>query len=664
MGQYKSMGFSHYQDPKKVDDRLVCQYESLYKVFDKIRTHQTLRYEYVILDEAHSILKNMVSKTNGKFQKQNAETLDVLLKMATKVILMDADNNYDFSVAEYCNSIFVQSEMEHFKYTYQPLKRTIVYTDQTNFTKTLNDDIQNGRNVMVCFKTCQRLQAWYNTNVDNEYYINENNEKIQMKFGVKHQIRTFTSDTDEKEMKIFENINELPAQNLFLAFTSKVLVGSDILQPFHRLYLDAVGFQGPTPRQMLQMLGRGRVCLTGEIYVNMKHPKKMNAIKQLDYDDLYRSEFRQLELQKEYRSNYHDDILKAYDLHWNPCIKKIEWTPKPVLKIFAHNTVERSKEFSMEFHRLIKVKGFDVKFDFHHVDNKADAEISFCYNESLTELRNRKLMTMNDALDIVKQMSIGQIEAHCTLINFDQKDISKNEQIINDVLFVCRMYPEWYHNLTTELVKYSIDRKSTLYAARSYFYDEDKLRDYTHDLVKMKYSSMPELCKLQSAYINRLSRLCHLLGFGPLGLKSTEKVPESVLIENLDKYIYEFSKLKSERGVVRCRGGKNIALLRSELKQMGILLHTERVRQEHTRHTMFMLKKESAIETLLPHIRSSKSYVDTHGYFNKATNSLHPAININAGGVVWTPQEPAQIDTNIDDDIILGQPKTIQTKSN
>ena len=603
-GDLSELGFRHYRDDLSVSGkgRVIFQYESIHKLLDDLLAG-SLRYDYVILDESHSILKNIVSETNKNNLKASAETIKLILQMSKKVLCLDADNGYDATVPEYLGSIFDSADIEHLHYTHQGLKRKVVYTDEHTWRSTLLDDMANNRNAMVCFKSCKKLMAWYNTVIDDEFYINEAGEKVEVKLGVKFAVKSFSSESKDSDMEIFENINDLPPTGLFLAFTSKVLVGADILIPFHRLYLDANGYRGPTPRQMIQMLGRGRVCTTGEILVTMPRPKKTSeAKKKLDYTTLYQSQFKELVNRRQTRESYVQTVLDSFKRKWNGTA--IVWTPDPILKIYAHQEVERSREFSVEFHSMVASKGYDMEFRYNRLGALGEGCDKFEWKESLIELGERRDLEFNQALESIQKLPIEDILRHCGEAKYN-KSGTKAESIVNDIAFACKMFPEHYKELTVKDVKYIIQNKGVVYLANS-VYSKDSPDVFLRDILNMKYAAIPELSKLSGTYIHLIDRLLCNVGYSGGVLDRETEIPEGVLVGNLSNYTSEMTKLEKSRGSIRCKSGKKLTILRAELRQIGLRLVNKVTRHSRKSWTKrYRLILDPTLERLIPHMRTN-----------------------------------------------------------
>jgi hypothetical protein len=393
-----------------------------------------------------------------------------------------------------------------------------------------------------------------------------------------------------------------------MAFTSKVLVGADILIPFHRLYLDANGYRGPTPRQMIQMLGRGRVCNTGEILVTMPRPKKTSeAKKKLDYSTLYKTQFKELIDRRQSRESYVQTVLDSYKRQWNGTA--IEWTPDPILKVYAHQEIERSREFSVEFHSMVKSKGYDIKFAYNRLGMSDEGSDLFEWKESMKELSDLRNIKFGDALESIQKLSIEEILQHCDDARYKGSG-TKSETVVTDIAFACKLFPESYKELTVQDVEYIVKNRGVVYLAKS-VYAKDKPDVFLQDLVKMKYASIPELSKLNGTYIHRLDRLLRGIGYTDGVLDRESEVLESTIHENLAKHTGEMTKLKESRGAIRCRSSKNLAVLRAELRQVGIKLKTRVVRHSKTSWTRwFTLVLEETLVRLLPKMRTGYETVN------------------------------------------------------
>ena len=679
MGQLGGLGFVHYQQDSKIHGRYVVQYESLHKVFESI-TEGGLKYDYVILDESHSIIKNMVSETNKRNLKRAEQTFRMILQLSKKVIALDADNLYDRSAQQYLSGVFDRGDIEHLWYKHQALKRKVIYTDQSTMLRSIQDDMENNRNVMICFKSCERLNNWLEHDISGQYYTNSDGKKIQLKLGLKYGVRSFSSHSTSEEMKVFENINDLPRDGLFMAFTSKVLVGADILIPFHRLYLDGHGFRGPTARQMIQMLGRGRVCQTGEIMVTLPLPRKTSMKqKALEYETLYKSQFKDLEKMREKRSEYVNTILSEHKFRLSN--GNIEWTPEPILNVYAHLEVERSREFTVEFHRLINIKGYEAGFKFRQTDVVDELSQKFDWKLSLADLRERKNLKLSEALESIQEMDIRTIIDSCAEIKEKRQEASKSEQIINDVLFVCKMIPEHYKNIDLPTAKYMIRNKHIIYMALD-MKSADDPKIYLRDIISMKYAAIPELAKLRGTFIKRLDRLLKAVGFSGGILDRETEILESQLGEKLAKHSSELEKLKSDRGSHgRVRSKKNTNVLRSELKMVGLTLksHVKRHSKESW-STKYTIEMHPIMESIIPHVRRNYDIVADHSeaevkydVVDRGDDYIENALSViesedvedadNSGPLGWKHIHEKVNIQNISVDSALGELRT-ETKNN
>ena len=293
-GRMAHLGFVSYKDHEAVATakgrrRMVCEYESL----DRLVKEPAV--DILIIDEARAVMKAVTCyETNGDQLIPNYEMLLRLARRCKKLIVMCADLNMDLAVQTFINDVLQVGghqtvspwvvpnyslwEEQEGKIVPPPprpevsvrrinvpkpvLQRTFVQAPRAAAMLMMVSDIRNGRKVIACF--------------GSKSYMDSTEANIQAE-DPDINIRKYSSDSPHKAE--LADIDTHWAVFDVIFYTATITVALDYNGPVHRVYLFPDIFTC-TPRDLLQMAGRGRCVITGEIIVALpKRAKKKKGKK-------------------------------------------------------------------------------------------------------------------------------------------------------------------------------------------------------------------------------------------------------------------------------------------------------------------------------------------------------------------------------------------------
>ncbi len=369
--------FTHYSENVS-DDRLIIQYESLFKL------ESQKPFDYVYLDELHSICSNITSTiTNGKHLKDNYEIFTLMARNATQVITMDADLSVDSTCECLIRQFAKPEEVTLHRYGHQKISKNVTISNNENdWVKAVREKLTNGKKVAICCQSKKRAKAW---------------DKM---FSCDYNTIIFTSDSDDETVATLRNMNEALNGCQLCIYTSKITVGTDHTNDWDVVFVDAGGKGGGcTAREMLQMVGRFRHT-NDEQLLTLIGPSS--------------GSFYQTPLEIEACIFKRKDFLQRYD-KWLQSDKEwgadgLKFAPSPLTKMFAHTESERSRDFKEDFIRLVEKKGWTMTND-------------IAENE-----KNKKLITAKAAVEIDEMKLLESIYTEI-------KDMSNDElkQVAEDL---------------------------------------------------------------------------------------------------------------------------------------------------------------------------------------------------------------------------------------
>jgi hypothetical protein len=236
---------------------------------------------------------------------------------------MDADMKADGMVDAFVTSapaegrhgpaknVFQHGEVLTMEYKGTPPANKLVLCNENAWFEAIHTDIEDGKRIMIIFRQKDKLQTFL-------ALLRTRHQKLKAQ-----AIISFDGDTNQEEMKAFENIDGVIQERhvKVLAFTSKVTCGADVQTPFSNVYVHCSHGEGPTARNVFQMLGRCRDCESRQIRVTFPETKSKTPQTNKPHPSQHAIELNKLIDRK----NYKDVIVQAIAGKWTPSI-----TPTPI----------------------------------------------------------------------------------------------------------------------------------------------------------------------------------------------------------------------------------------------------------------------------------------------------------------------------------------------
>jgi len=413
-------GFTHYKQANFLEaNKLIIQYESLHLLAD----HDVKAFDLVILDEARSIVDQMLStETNGRFTGRNARYLYALLGFAeTKVIALDADLTCDGCVPTLLQRVARPDEIAFHQYTHNPTVRKFYATrNRQVFMDKLSKEVRSGDKTAIACTTKSAAEAW-------SQYLQKH--RPELKTLLIH------GDVDDSLKTSMQTPNDFLAQFDVLIFTSVITVGADVQLPWHNLFVDASSRNGCGARQLLQMAGRFRKLTTPR--VDILYPAKPTKADQ-NYTLQYRLRRAQLALRER------ESDLAVYQglIRFEESFGKdghLTLAPDWFTEIFVHAHAEKMARFEEEFARMAKRHQFEIVMDDDKMKEEAEPEEFKEMRELATTAREEQ---MKDAFAELHVMHVDDL--HQRRQDLDERikkqEASEAEKIQCEVLHTLKHF--------------------------------------------------------------------------------------------------------------------------------------------------------------------------------------------------------------------------------
>lgn len=159
-GSFKKHKFGNYLNGDFRSDRIICQLESLNKLFvynDFTKEFITPKFDLIILDENESLLNHLGASTISK--KMNVfNVFDIIMKTANKVISLDGD--FGVRSYEYLKTIN-KDDFTVVKNKNIPVVKTWNFTNnQDQFETSLINDLKDGKKIFVVSMSSDQGQKY------------------------------------------------------------------------------------------------------------------------------------------------------------------------------------------------------------------------------------------------------------------------------------------------------------------------------------------------------------------------------------------------------------------------------------------------------------------------------------------------------------------------
>jgi hypothetical protein len=366
MGQLAEFNFQLYSDDTtniSTSDRLVIQYESLYKLGMSSGTFQP--FDVLLIDEYRGVCNQITSSTNKEKLLENFSNFEFLHKTSKQVLLLDAFLFCDALCKQLLDSIFPSSDIRYYNYKHISLARSLLLSQSKHhFMDKVSSSIENNKRIAVLFRSKARMKVFIET--IKELGLLDDSSILQ-----------FDGDTTAKDMQIFQDIDAFLDNNphiKLMCYTSKVTVGADIQTKFDKAFLHADARDGPCARDCFQMIGRFRNLNDTAISVLLPQKK-------MQYDPLltYTSELKRLTLRQGLARHLNHLYLRSDK---ELVQGKIQWSSTDLMKIAAGTSFEKRRIFTVDFHRLCKDQQYEIQIEICSIDEEVKEEIDMILLEA------------------------------------------------------------------------------------------------------------------------------------------------------------------------------------------------------------------------------------------------------------------------------------------
>ena len=231
---------NHKEVNKYENNNYVSSMESLWKIL-KIANSNNINFKYVIIDEIVSVIHHFKSETITKNREGTYEVfmkIMELLKESEKIIIADADLNYDvfYELFYYLNNHEDYKIYEFIRNPYLDYEFNVIQ-NINRINKKLIKNIRNNKKICLVNSNKNKLLGLIKTiSVDCEEIYNNINIVVFYKDGVleiKNGVENLIRD-EKKFKKIMKNIDEYLIENNFriLAYSPKIKSGLSIQAHF------------------------------------------------------------------------------------------------------------------------------------------------------------------------------------------------------------------------------------------------------------------------------------------------------------------------------------------------------------------------------------------------------------------------------------------------
>ena len=280
-------------------DSLLIQTESLFKIQKKPN------YEYVIIDEFESVLKNWDSETHKleNIEKSFNNFKNILIN-SKKIILLDAFTTTH--TTDFLNLIGIKDDnIIIYTSKYSPQEKQIIQND--NYDKTLEKivtDLKNGKKLYIFYAFKSAGKKHYSIEQLAKYLKEKTNKNIFC----------FHADKDDKIKKSFtETANEEWGNYDCIITTSSITVGVNYeKEDFDKVYLLCSGYVN-NPRDIIQSSMRIRKTKENIVETYFFDNNNKDTLQYPQYyitstDDIYKKLINNIRIEKQ--SNFNDIFIK------------------------------------------------------------------------------------------------------------------------------------------------------------------------------------------------------------------------------------------------------------------------------------------------------------------------------------------------------------------
>lgn len=226
-------------------DKLVIHYTALYQMI--VGVGITV-YDLVVIDDICSVLSETGACANMSRELQLDR--DILRTMAASrsSICLDAHLGEDVAVWEWVAGTVSEGRMEFHRYTHPGESRTTVITTHAQWEQQIRASLACGHRVGVICRSKTTMHA-----------------VLGLDGVAQHTVLEFDADSNLEQIRQLRDIDQHLRGVDLLAFSGKIAISVNIQEPFHTVYVHGVGGTGPTPSELLRVIGGFRHVTSGRI---------------------------------------------------------------------------------------------------------------------------------------------------------------------------------------------------------------------------------------------------------------------------------------------------------------------------------------------------------------------------------------------------------------
>jgi hypothetical protein len=355
---FDKYGFISYQTKLFEAPRIVCQVESLHKLYDKL-TKNLRKYDLVVIDEITSVLHHFVSDTI-KYKEETFSILLYIIRNSSKLIVLDGDFGnmaYDFLLMFDKKPVVLENTIQKNK------KRFIYIKSESIFINKLEADLGLVATNKKAIKKHNILLICMSSAIAKKYYET---------YKDKCKTILFCSDSDDAIKNKLNDVENTWNKYQLVIFTPCIESGVNFNKPhFYKQYV-ILAQQSVSQRGLMQMLGRSRQFESYDVNVYLNN-FRFNVINNLyTFDEMV---------------NYQDHVKSK-----NPEKCTLEYDI-----INAHNLVEENNKCKMIFvaHYITICLAKGCTYEFN--DDEGVKLGKSTHTTDLMNIKNAKLISHSDA---------------------------------------------------------------------------------------------------------------------------------------------------------------------------------------------------------------------------------------------------------------------------
>jgi hypothetical protein len=422
---------------------------------------------------------------------------------------------------------------------------------------------------------------------------------------------SYSSDSTEEDMKIFQNINTETERIQFLCFTSKVTVGADIQTRFDRVYVHADSRGGCSARDVFQMIGRARRLTDTRVRVVLPAGHKpvasdeLNVVKTPEMSG-YKRALQQLLRDRDLRHKYMECVSNS-----NPELidGALRWTADWITKVLACHIAERDSDFLKSFGTLASMKQYafamppEQPLASQEVDalKAAKERIGVAMQEADMRQQERLLAALQARPQLDFKEELKHLERRCT-----QGSASPEEHTQCELLRVCSLFPGYYKSLSAQDIKDARRLKPALFKLQC-LKGAPLGQDHSwRDMVKLHRAQLPEQTKMAFQQVRLVNLAAQAVGFKDALDSNTVVLGDKFATHSATvvKHCNEAARFENRRVRAKSQSAGILAAnaLDRELRYIGHHLVPHRKRQREERVREYQISPLPEVVKLLPHV--------------------------------------------------------------